>query len=233
MTDPADYVRQIETYLCQKNGGHLIRVVGPAFELVRGWVEHGVPLKVAFHGIDRCCKRQERKGPRRRPIRIEFCEADVLDAFDAWRRAVGVAVAAGADGVGDTRPRKPPLVAHIERAIARLAHTRGTGAPSSDLHHHIDLIVRELEDVSAAATRARGEARAVIIARLSELDASLIDAAAKQLDPERARQLRKEAAEELAPFGARMAADVRSRALEAAFRRLVRETTGLPTLGYE
>jgi hypothetical protein len=90
VNDPGEYARQVERYLCQKNRGHLIRVVGPAFEMVCGWATTGVPLKIALRGIDRCCERLEARGPRRRPVRIEFCEADVLDAFDDWRRAVGV-----------------------------------------------------------------------------------------------------------------------------------------------
>ena len=44
--DHADYCRQLESYLCQKNGGHLIRIVGPAFEQVCAWAQQGVPLKV-------------------------------------------------------------------------------------------------------------------------------------------------------------------------------------------
>ena len=43
----------IETYLCQKNDGHLIRVVGPSFEMVSRWASDGVPLRVACGGIDR------------------------------------------------------------------------------------------------------------------------------------------------------------------------------------
>ena len=72
MSDPSEYARQIETYLCQKNRGHLVRVVGPAFDLVCAWAQSGVPLKVAFRGIDRCCQRHDAKGVRRRPLRIEF-----------------------------------------------------------------------------------------------------------------------------------------------------------------
>jgi len=68
--DPADYCRQIEAYLCGKNEGHLIRIVGPAFEMVCGWAQRGVPLKVAFRGIDRYCERYYAKGARRRPVRI-------------------------------------------------------------------------------------------------------------------------------------------------------------------
>ncbi len=87
MTDLSDYCRQLETYLCQKNGGHLVRIVGPAFEQVCGWAKQGVPLKVAYRGIDRYCERLQATRRRRRPVRIEFCEADVLDIFDDWRRA--------------------------------------------------------------------------------------------------------------------------------------------------
>ncbi len=89
-----DYCRQVEAYLCRKNDGHLIRIVGPAFEQVCGWAARGVPLKVAMRGIDRYFERYYAKGPRRRPVRVEFCEADVLDVFDEWRRALGITVAA-------------------------------------------------------------------------------------------------------------------------------------------
>src|SRR5918993_5637438 len=90
MDGPEDYCRQIEAYLCRRNEGHLIRIVGPAFEQVCGWASRGIPIKVAYRGIDRYVERYYAKGPRRRPVRVEFCEADVLDVFDEWRRAVGV-----------------------------------------------------------------------------------------------------------------------------------------------
>src|SRR5262249_60702541 len=88
--DVSGYCRDIETYLCRKNDGHLIRVVGPSFDVVSRWAEQGVPLKVAYAGIDRYFERYYRKGPRRRPVKIDFCEADVLDVYDEWRRALGV-----------------------------------------------------------------------------------------------------------------------------------------------
>lgn len=89
--NPAEFCREIEAYLCRKNEGHLIRIVGPVFDQVCGWAAQGVPLKVAHQGIDRYFERRRAKGPSRRPVRVEFCEADILDAFDDWRRAVGVA----------------------------------------------------------------------------------------------------------------------------------------------
>jgi hypothetical protein len=234
VTDPSEYAREIETYLCRKNRGHLIRVVGPAFELVCGWAADGVPLKVAFRGIDRCCARLTAKGPRRRPVRIEFCEADVLEAFDDWRRAVGVMTIVGDAGHDDEgRSRRPPLAGHIERVIARLAHARGTGAASTPLHRHIDETVRELEEMASTAGRLRGEARTTMVARLEELDRSLMDAAVRDLDEPRAKQLQAEAVEELVAFGTRMPPEARYQAIAAAFLRLVRESAGLPVLTYE
>ena len=89
MIDASEYCRKLESYLCQKNEGHLIRIAGPVFDQVRGWAAMGVPLAVAFRGIDRYCERYYAKGPKRRPVRVEFCEADILELFDDWRRAVG------------------------------------------------------------------------------------------------------------------------------------------------
>ena len=106
MIDVESYARDLEAYLCRKNDGHLIRITGPAFEQVHGWAAQGVPLKVAQAGIDRYFERYYRKGPRRRPVRIEFCEADVLDAFDDWRRAVGV-TAVVADSAGGPDVEEP------------------------------------------------------------------------------------------------------------------------------
>ena len=81
------------------------------------------------------------RGPRRRPARIEFCEADVLDAFDAWRRAVGIhraeseampeaedgGAGAGADEDGQAAPRprsRESLATHLDRVIVRLTSLR-------------------------------------------------------------------------------------------------------------
>lgn len=233
MNDPGEYARQVERYLCQKNRGHLIRVVGPAFEMVCGWATTGVPLKIALRGIDRCCERLEARGPRRRPVRIEFCESDVLDAFDDWRRAVGVTASTGQDQATEAEPRKPALSAHIERVIARLAHARGAGRAESPVHHRIDQLIRELEALAPSASRVRGEARATVVATLADLDRALIEVAVAELDDGRRSKLREEAAEELAPFGSRMPADAKARALEAAFERLAREAAGLPDLRYD
>ncbi len=178
----------------------------------------------------RYCERYYAKGPRRRPVRIEFCEADILDLFDAWRRAVGVAVTT--EHV-EPAPRKPPLAGHIERASARLTATRADGRWSAQFNARLDAAVRELEGLAGEAKKARGEARAQLIDRLAALDADLLAAAVDEIDPQQAQALKREAEAELAPFGSRMAPEVRDRAIGAAHHRLVREALGVPVIRYE
>lgn len=237
MDEIPDYCRQIESYLCQKNGGHLVRIVGPAFETVRGWADQGVPLKIAFRGIDRCVERASAKGGRRRPLRIEFCEADVLDAFDDWRRAIG----AGASRVAEdgataeewgSSSRKGSLAAHVERSLSRLLVVKaGRKDPAFDAA--IVRVTGELDALAAGARTARGEARARAIARLAELDAELIAAARGGVSDETAAALQREADAELAGFASRMTAGSLARARQLSFEQLLRDALNLPVLSYE
>jgi hypothetical protein len=235
VTDVESYCRDIEAYLCRKNDGHLIRITGAAFEQVQGWAAQGIPLKVAEAGIDRYFERYYRKGPRRRPVRVEFCEADVLDAFDDWRRAVGVArvdpASAGPDSGGPPpagRGRRS-LSSQIESALARLTVLRGSDQAGAALGAVLEDAVRALDAVRSDAAHARGEARDAIMRRLSEIDARLAAAALASLDPAAQAVLRGEAAQELAPFRGRMGEDAYQQSLQQATDRLVRERFGLPS----
>ena len=228
----SDYCREIEAYLCRKNEGHLIRIVGPAFEQVCGWANLGVPLKVAFRGIDQYCERYYAKGPRRRPVRIEFCEADILDLFDAWRRAIGVVQAEGA-AADAHQPRKPALAAHIERAVARLTALRAGGARSESFGERIDTVVRQLDHLAADARGARGDTRSAVIDSLGKLDDELIEAARSEVSADLAATLTREADAELTPFLSRMPSGELARARSRAFDRLLRDAVGLPVLAYD
>ena len=246
MDEPVDYCRQVETYLCKMNGGHLVRIVGPAFQKVCEWAEQGVPLKVAFRGIDRCCERAAAKGGRRRPMRIEFCEADVLEAFDDWRRAIGVGAQrvaepaspvfqteseTGPDDEGRAR-RRGSLAAHIERSLSRLLAPKGSNtAPADD--QLMTRITGDLDALAAGARTARGEARARIVEQLAELDAALLAAGLARIDEATSTALQAEADAELAGLAARMSTDSLRRARQLAYERLVRETLNLPILSYE
>ena len=237
-TQPIDqYCREIETYLCQKNDGHLIRVVGPSFEVVSGWAEQGVPLKIAYAGIDRYFERYYRKGPRRRPVKIDFCDADVLDVFDEWKRATGV-LSASVSSVAISNQqsaisnRSVSLPAHLERVVLRLTQARANGSLGDEFDALIDRAAAELDAARARAGGLRGEARQALLDRLAALDAEIVRQARATLDDGARSSLAREAEAELAGFKSGMTADAFARARDAAIDRLVRERARLPTIAF-
>ena len=227
-----DYCRQVEAYLCRKNDGHLIRIVGPAFEQVCGWATRGVPVTVAMRGIDRYFDRYYAKGPRRRPVRIEFCEADILDVFDEWRRALGIAATAGdADASSPHDRRHESLPAHLERVIARLTALRAGDDRSLDAT--LDKIVGEIDTARASARGLRGETRQMLLARLRDMDLALLDAARVQCDAQTMAALVAEAEADLEAFRSRMAPEAYEQSRRAAVDRLLRERRKLPIIAFE
>lgn len=252
----ADYVRTIESHVCQKNDGHLIRVVGPAFEIVSQWERDGIPLKVALRGIDRYFERYYRAGPKRRPVRVEFCDMDVLEVFEEWRRAVGVsarssaretpppfgAEVAPAAVVNATEPedtgespgsRGPSLPSHLRRALLKLSSARVAGTIGPHMDGVIDRVAEELDAVRAQSGGVRGEARRALIERLAALDRELLAAAAEGLSATTLEALGAEAAGEIASFRDRLSADAFASAVTRSRDRLLRERLGLPVLTFD
>jgi hypothetical protein len=249
-----EYCRAIEAYLCRENGGHLVRIVGPAFQVVAGWHAAGIPFAVVKQGIDRTLARDRAKpsGPVRRPVRVEFCEADVQDAFASWRRAVGVGMAGAAedaasvgaaDGATGAAPlpsaprqgRGPSLAAHVDRAMQRLTQAlldlgRFTSEEASALRTALEAALATLDRLQGEARGARGEARATLVAALAAADDALAAALVAALSPEAAADLRRAARAELAPFAGRMAAPDLASAEAAALARLARERVRAPEL---
>jgi hypothetical protein len=239
--ESGEYCREIEAYLCRKNDGHLIRIAGPTFERVCGWAGRGIPLKIAFRGIDRCFERYYAKGERRRPVRVDYCEADILDLFDAWRRAVGVREAAAAEdsaefaaeAVRQPSRHRPGLTAHLDRVLDRTAARRAEAGASGALSEALDRTAREVAGFKELATPARGEARARVRARLVDLDREIVDAARQECPPAVLAALQEEAAGQLEPFRERMPEDAYRRAIGTAVDRLLRERERLPVLTFE
>jgi hypothetical protein len=239
VTDVDAYCRDLEAYLCRKNDGHLIRITGPAFERVIAWAHQGIPLKVAEAGIDRYFERYYRKGPRRRPVRIDFCEADVFDAFDDWRRALGIAAvvpdAAGGPEVEESVPAagrsRRSLASQIEAAVSRLTVLRGSDQAGPVIGQALDTAVRALDALQPEAARARGDARDALLLRVAAIDADLVAAAVAALTEGARTEIEHEADAELAPFRQRMAPEAMAQSRRAAIGRLVRHHFGLPEIG--
>jgi hypothetical protein len=231
-----EYCREIEAYLCRKNDGHLIRIVGPSFERVCGWAAQGIPLKIAYQGIDTYFVRYYAKGVRRRPVQIDFCEHDILDAFDAWRRAVGVRLpdTEATDEEARAKRRKRSLPEHLDRICERVTGRRaGMTPPPPEFDAVLEAITREAAAFRDTPGPLRGDIRERIVARLVELDRVMLDAARAHTDRETLGAMCAEATDQLRPFRERMPADTYLRAIDAAVDRLIREHEQLPTLTFE
>jgi hypothetical protein len=229
-----DYCRAIEHHVCQKNDGHLIRIVGPAFEVVSHWQQDGVPLKVALSGIDRYFERYYRKGPRRRPVQVEFCETDVREVFDEWRRAVGLtasALSAAADGAEPgVEQRGPSLPTHLERVVIKLSNARAMGRLGAEADGLLDRLALELDVARGQAGGVRGERRVALLTRLRAMDGELMGAARAALPEAERHAIDVEADTELAGFRDRMTSEAYTRIRETAIDRLVRDRIGLPVI---
>ncbi len=232
MSDAHAYCRAVEAHLCRRNGGHLIRIVGPAFDVVKGWAESGIPLTVACAGIDRVVDRAARRPGRRRPVRVEFCEADVRAAHDEWVRAVssaGVTLTPAADVTAG----RPSITQHIDRAVAQLAALRESGRLPATLEPALVAAVGALEMLRAPGRTARGAAREALVTQLQDLDTALTRAAVEVLSDADRAALRREAEAEIAAFRTRLPQAQWEAALLAAGARLARLRLGLPLVAYE
>jgi hypothetical protein len=232
--DIGEYCRQVEGHLTRVNGGHLVRIVGPAFDLVRRWAEDGVPLRVVFHAIDAKVERH-RSGTARRPLRIEFCETDVREAYERWRRAVGVPFVppgASADGarVAHDAHRKPSLSRHLDRAIDRLTRASARLDLPPSLFDAITAILGDVTVIREEARTLRGAARHALTERLAPLDRRLMEAARDAMTAELRGQLERHALQDLAPYRGRLAPEAWHQAVGATVDRLLREHFGLPVI---
>jgi len=182
-------------------------------------------------------------------VKIDFCEADVLDVFDEWRRAVGVISPAtpatppadpesripNPESLADPESRIPnpeSLPSHLERVVMRLSAARAKGSLGEAFDALIDRVAAELDAARARAGGLRGGSRQALLDRLSAIDAELLQQAGALLDDTARAALRREADQELAGFRAAMSPEAFARAQRAAMDRLVRERFGLPTIGF-
>jgi hypothetical protein len=232
----------VEDYLTRVNAGHLVRIVGPGFGLVREWAEGSVPLSVVFRGIDNKAERH-RHGKSKRPLRIEFCADDVRAVFDQWRRAVGLDVNAASgtagteqDGAAETAatiepPSKTPALGrHLDRIIDKLVRASSREDLPDGLREEADRILQAAAAMRESSARLRGEAKAEAIDALAGLEESLRVALRAHAPAEWIESLRQDAELDLAPFRSRLEAGAWNRSIDVTVDRLLRDRFALPYL---
>lgn len=200
-----------------------------------GWAAQGIPFKIACQGIDRYFVRYYAKGPQRRPVQIDFCEADVLDAFDDWRRAVGVRMPGAIPGPEESaKQQRRSLREHLNRVLERLTTIlAGPTSLSEPVRQLLESTANEVSTLSDLPSPIRGEARSRVSARLADLDREMLVAVRQHGDPALLAALRQEAVDELAPFRERMPSDAFQQAVESAVDRLLRDSAQLPSIHFD
>ncbi len=232
----------MEAHLTRVNGGHLVRIVGPGFALVRAWEAAGIPLSVVQRAIDQKADRhrQGAAGRSGRPLRIEFCDDDVRALFEEWKRAVGVM----ADPVahpehpdtltpGTLEPSslpRPSLSKHLERVSDRLSHLLGRHDLPESFLDQVNQAISAVAEARDRARHARGAARDAIVTAIRPLDAQLMAAARLVLSPAQLAELQHQAEGELVAFKGRLAGEAWQQALGATMDRLLRERFNLPVI---
>ena len=242
MTDVADYCRQVEAHLTRVNGGHLVRVVGPGFALVKRWADEGVPLSVVFRGIQQKAERHS-QGASKRPLRIEFCEADVRALFDDWRRAIGVTAASPEHSLGSQSddesttptdstpvPKRRSVPKAIDRAIERLGRLAGRLELPEEFRDAMSRFIEQLSTLREELSHTRGDARQRLLERLAPLDLELIGYARGIVPPEAMKEFSGRAEQDLSPYRDRLSPEAWDRAVAVSVDRLVREHLDLPSL---
>ena len=223
--DIREYCREVEDHLTRVNGGHLVRIVGPAFELVRGWAEEGVPLTVVFRGIELKAERHQ-MGKAARPLRLEFCEGDVRAIYEHWRRAVGF----GSAEPDSAEAHAASLSKRLGRAVERLGRAAGRLELPEPLRDGIAQWLGELTSMREVAKRARGEARDAIVARLAPIARAMAATARAATPPDALAALERDAARDLAPFRDRLTGTGWQQAVDVTVDRLLRDRYDLPEL---
>jgi hypothetical protein len=171
-------------------------------------------------------------------VRIEHCEADILDLFDHWRRAVGVPAAAvpaerEAEAGDGTARRREGLPSHLERVLARLSGLRAGWPLPDELGAAVDRLIDAIDARRHELRGLRGEARVALLSWLEEQDRTLVAIARRATEAAALEALRREAENELRPFRTRMTPEAWTRAVETALDRLVRERSGLPRIALD
>lgn len=237
----------MEAHLTRVNGGHLVRIVGPGFALVREWEAAGIPLSVVQRAIDQKADRhrQGAAGRSGRPLRIEFCDDDVRELFEDWKRAVGIRADPVAHpdapsdpehpdtvtpGAVEAPSKRPSLSKHLERVSDRLSRLLGRHDLPESFLDHVNQTISAVAAARDRARHARGAARDEIAAAIRPLDPQLMAAARLLLNAAQLTELQQQAEAELAAFKGRLAGDAWQQALGATMDRLLRERFNLPVI---
>jgi hypothetical protein len=191
-----------------------------------------------FRGIEQKAERHK-AGAARRPLRIEFCEADVREVYEAWRRAIGVGATSAHDAGGASEEPQADrgsgsarrvTTRDLDRAVDRLMSTAGRLELPDVLRDEVNRVLEQVLIIRDAVKGSRGAAREGHLASLPDLDRSVMAAAHQAMTPDALTPIRQDAERDLEPFRGRLSTEAWDQAIAVTIDRGVRGHFGLPEL---
>jgi hypothetical protein len=162
---------------------------------------------------------------------LEFCEADVREAFDNWRRAVGVWHQAPVEGPDEPAgARKSSLGRDLDRATERMSRALGRLDLPEEVREAVSAVIAALGQIREDARHLRGAARQSIDPRLAQVDRAIGEIAWSAAGDVEVERTRAQAEHELIVYRPRLSDDVWRKSVMVTVDRLLRDRLNLPSL---
>ncbi len=216
-----NYFTEIEERF-QRRRGSLLLLSTLDWALIDTWREAGIPLEAALRGIDSAFDKYDARKGRSRVRRINglaYCAQEVLAAAEDMREAA-VGAAPAAQDAARSGLEQERIAAHLEACAAQMApHGRQELAAAAEPLRAMAVEVRrrqpDLEDLERRLTAMEQKLLAILIAGAE--DSEMLE-------------LRRRAAEELAPYRSRMPVTQIRQVEQQFLQKMLLEKAHLPRL---
>ncbi|RMG54780.1 MAG: hypothetical protein D6723_04275 [Acidobacteria bacterium] len=237
-----NYFTEIEEHFVRRRGKHLY-ISSLDWALIESWKDMGIPLHVVLRGIDRVFDAYEASGRAAEGKLINsilYCQQEVLNCFQEYKRA---RVGAGADGADPSegtgaeaapssfsRERLLEFLNGRQRALDRYAASlegnESMAALGEALERSIARLNEIIQDVASAETLDL-EGMEQELSRLEEViyEGLLQCVTAKELEA-----VRKEGQRQLRDFRKRMSKELYQQTLDHYIAKRLRENYRIPRL---
>lgn len=216
-----NYFTEIEETFIRRRGKNLL--LSPLdWALIESWQEREIPLHIVLRAIEKVFDTADAQPNRKRSIKsIAYCKEEIEMQFADWLATqTGKANGAGAEAVEDSLS-ETGIAAHLDAAIASLKEVK-TGNLQESIAHAVARLEALKRNPAADVETVEKELTAIE----NFLDAALLTNA----DSAHLTKLKKETAEHLSSYKAKMKPEVYQHTFELMLVKRLREEAEIPSL---
>ncbi|HQU83265.1 MAG TPA: hypothetical protein PKY59_09085 [Pyrinomonadaceae bacterium] len=215
-----NYFTEIEETFIRRRGKNLL--LSPLdWALIESWQEREIPLSIVLRGIEKVFDTVDAQPNRKRSIKsIAYCKEEVEAQFAEWLETqTGKANGASEKIIEDTLSENG-IETHIDGVIAQLKEVK-----NESLREAIERAVSRLNDLKQTLN---GDTEG-IEKNLTEIENFLDEALVTNADSAHLNKLKKETAEHLSSYQAKMKKDVYEHTFELMLIKKLREEAEIPS----